>query len=91
MCAPSFLVCARLTTCVHTHSLEGTLLLSEGLVNVTRDHTGLELRSASTTAKMLPLLTPNDLSLEHPLSQDLISYILFSPKDSSSGVGSASE
>jgi len=26
MCAPSFLVCARLMTCVHTHSLEGTLL-----------------------------------------------------------------
>jgi len=26
MCAPSFLVCTRLTTCVHVHSLEGTLL-----------------------------------------------------------------
>jgi len=25
MCAPSFLVCAHLTTCVHAHSLEGTL------------------------------------------------------------------
>jgi len=28
MCAPSFLVCAHLTTCVrtHVHSLEGTLI-----------------------------------------------------------------
>jgi len=25
MCAPSFLVSAHLTTCVHAHSLEGTL------------------------------------------------------------------
>jgi len=28
MCAPSFLVCAHLATCVHTHSLEGTLFRS---------------------------------------------------------------
>jgi len=26
MCAPSFLVCARLTTCAHAHNLEGTLV-----------------------------------------------------------------
>jgi len=28
MCAPSFLVYARLTTCVHAHSLEGTLVMT---------------------------------------------------------------
>src|SRR6218665_2158853 len=27
MCAPSFLVCAHLMTCVHVHSLEGTLVI----------------------------------------------------------------
>jgi len=26
MCAPFFLVCSRLTTCVHAHSLEGKLV-----------------------------------------------------------------
>jgi len=26
MCAPRFLMCAHPTTCVHTHSLEGTLI-----------------------------------------------------------------
>ena len=30
MCAPSFLVCTRLTACVCTHSLEGTLLMIRG-------------------------------------------------------------
>ena len=28
MCAPRFLVCARLMTCVYAHSLEGTLMLN---------------------------------------------------------------
>jgi len=28
ICTPSFLVCARLTTCVHAHSLEGTLVVT---------------------------------------------------------------
>jgi len=32
MCVPSFLVCARLMACVHAHSLEGTLFLSEVVV-----------------------------------------------------------
>src|SRR6218665_1323365 len=42
MCTPSFLVCARLTTCVHTHSLEGKLVRGHQFMTSTRR--GVRLR-----------------------------------------------
>src|SRR6218665_453952 len=49
MCAPSFLVCARLKACVHTHSLEGTCGVSAKLWLREDDseNTGSEVRRGS--------------------------------------------
>jgi len=38
MCAPSFLVCARLTTCVPAHSLKGTLFVTDILMTLLMCH-----------------------------------------------------
>jgi len=67
LCAPSFLVCARLTTCVrvHTHSLEGTLIT--GNIGVQKHHvlvSGLFIQSyipQFTSFKILFIVEPTQV------------------------------